>query len=231
MNAIADVIFERIYDRANLSRVDQFTCAVSLSQASCTSPSIVDDNAGCCPVCHCSYTDLCTFPTRELLSDFPVRIKYCGHIVGKACLEQWMATPKIDEAKYPYRTCPLCRVKIEGVSEPRFPNGLLHHLKSSRRGHETVREFVYGWDLELADCMVAVVGCMSDEIATEALLEEIAKKRTESGNHESYEEGEQILKERMEELSKEKWVWGFRGNRVWSKLRDEWMNSGTVRTE
>lgn len=231
IEAEEDVIFEKIYERVSLSTVDHFACAVSLSQASSTSPSLVDDNAGCCPICHCSYTDLCTYPARDLLSDFPARIKYCGHIVGKACLEQWMTTPKIDEAKYPHRTCPLCRVKIEGVAGPSFPDGLLQHLKSTRRGHETVRELVYGWDLDLADCMGAVVGCMSDEIATEALLEEISKRRTDSGDHKSLEEGERILRERMEELRKEKWLWGFRGSRVWSKLRDDWRNSGTVRTE
>jgi hypothetical protein len=52
------------------------------------------------PICQYSYTVLSTTNTvADLLSDFPVRINYCGHVVGRACLGKWMATPPLHEIK------------------------------------------------------------------------------------------------------------------------------------
>jgi hypothetical protein len=160
------------------------------------------------------------FQIEDLLADFPVRIKQCGHIVGKACLERWMITPKIDEAKYPYRTCPLCRTKIEGVKTPKVPQTLLKHLRADRRALETVHELVYGYDIELNECLDLVVACMSEDIACKELLAEVVG---------GYDREEKYLSDKLAELRKETWAWGFRGHSVWAKLRDEWMNSGVVR--
>jgi hypothetical protein len=247
LDAEMDEIRDRLVERMRLVKVDHFACAIPLTllTATANNPSIVDDNAGCCGICKISYTALSAEPEpddettssesleaspaalriKELLADFPIRIKYCGHIVGKACLERWMATPKIDEAKYPHRTCPLCRVKIEGITAPEVPLALVKHLREDWRAMETVKELAYGYDIELRECLDMVVACMSDEIACKELLAEI--RRTAVGL--AYARVEKVLHGKMSELEKEKWAWGFRGRGIWGTLRDEWMDSGVIR--
>jgi hypothetical protein len=224
----ADEIRGKIVDRTRDIKVDHFACAIPLKTLKLR-PDVIDDNEGCCPICQNSYTDLSTNTLQELQADFPVRIKYCGHIIGKACLEQWMSTPKIDEAKYPHRTCPLCRVKIEGVPPPRFPASLKGHIKTDRRASETTKELMYGWDMEMDECMDTIAACMSEEIACQELLEVVKKmaRKTRWG----YEKDEKMLVEKLEGLKQEKRAWGFRGDRIWRQMREEWMISGVVRKE
>ena len=232
MNAAVDETREKIAEKASLIIVDHFACATPLSSlAPSVNPSVIDDNAGCCSICHSSYTALGSFPIAELLADFPVRIKYCGHIIGKACLEQWMTTPKIQEAKFPHRSCPMCRMKLEGVRSPRVPHGLFDWLKGDRRAMETVKELVYGWDMDMGECLNMVMRTMSEEIACEELMGEVKRMRSQSGDDRAFEKEAVFLKEKMEELRKEKWVLGFRGDGVWRKLRDEWMKMGVVRKD
>ncbi|KAH3912703.1 hypothetical protein HBI56_155640 [Parastagonospora nodorum] len=222
----ANDIRSRIVDRTREIRIDHFACAVPLPSLQLRA-DIVDDNEGCCPICQNSYTNLSTNTVSDLLADYPVRIKYCGHVIGKACLEQWMSTPKIDEAKYPHRTCPLCRVKIEGVQAPHYPKGLRTHLRTDRIANESLREFLYGWDIEIDECMDTIAASMSEEIACEELL--IVIKKMAGKTRWGYEEDEKMLKNKMQKVKEERWVWGFRGDRIWRQMRDEWMNSGTVR--
>ncbi|KNG51843.1 hypothetical protein TW65_01035 [Stemphylium lycopersici] len=215
LQSSADAEAERIYALESIVQksasitVDYFACAVPLSLLTSTanSTSVVDDNAGCCPICQNSYTAFAEFPIKDLLADYPVRIKHCGHIVGKACLEQWMVTPKINEAKYPHRTCPLCRVKVEGVEGPAVPHGLRKHLKKDRRSLESLHELAYGYDVTLEECIVTIVACMSKEIACTELLSEVQR----NGGDEKQED---TLRKMLTELQKEKRLWGFRGNVV-----------------
>lgn len=214
-----------IADKAESIVVDHFACAIPLAQLATTAndrPVIGDDTGACCPICQNPYTALSEFPIHELLDDYPVRIKHCGHVVGKACLEQWMMTPKIHEAKYPHRTCPLCRVKVEGVKSPETPRALKKHFQDEQRAMEALHELIYGFGVEVEDCMSAVTKCMSEEIACIELLTVVARNG-------SNEEQCEVLKKKLKELQKEKRVWGFRGEGVWGRLREEWMNSGVVR--
>ncbi|KAH7071385.1 phosphatase 2C-like domain-containing protein [Paraphoma chrysanthemicola] len=215
----------RIIERMRDIKVDHFACAIPLGSLQ-SQPDVVDDNQGCCPVCQNSYTDLSANTAQDLLADFPVRIKHCGHTIGKACLEQWMITPKIAAAKYPHRTCPMCRVKIEGVRSPRPPPALRRHIQMDRRGNETLRDMLYNWDMEVEECLETIVACMSVEIACEEVLATIEELRGKSVS--AHEKDDKILKDKMEEINKEKWVWGFRGDRIWRQLRDEWMKSGVT---
>ncbi|USP72836.1 hypothetical protein yc1106_00110 [Curvularia clavata] len=216
-------VLQGIMDRAHASVVDHFACAIPLSQLSDASdPTVMDDNAMCCPICQHSYSNLSEFSVEELLDDYPVRIKHCGHVVGKACLERWMDTPKIDEAKYPYRTCPLCRVKVEGVKDPAAPRGLKEHLKKDRRAMEALFELTFGFGMDREDSVVALLSCMSEEIACTELLHEVEHN---GGDKESV----MVLTEKLEELQQEKRVWGFRGDGAWIPLRKEWVDSGVAR--
>jgi hypothetical protein len=228
LDSEANNIRTEIVERTHNIKVDHFACAIPLAELkSC--PDIVDDNEGCCPVCQNSYTDLSSNTLPQLLADYPVRIKHCNHVIGKACLEQWMSTPKIDEAKYPHRTCPLCRVKIEGVPAPRFPPSLKAHIKTDRRATETLKELVYGWDMETDECLDTIAACMSEEIACEELLSVV--KRLTGKTRWSFERDEKMLKDKLEKLKEERRVWGFRGDRVWRQMRDEWMASRMARKE
>lgn len=216
-------VLEGIMDRAHASVVDHFACAIPLSQLrDASDPTVTDDNAMCCPICQHSYFNLAEFSAKDLLDDYPVRIKHCGHVVGKACLERWMETPKIDEAKYPYRTCPLCRVKVEGVKAPEGPRGLKEHLKKDRRAMEALFELIYGFGMDREDSVIAILSCMSDEIACTELLHEV---ELNGGG----EEQVPMLTDKLEELQQEKRVWGFRGDAAWNPLKREWMDSGVAR--
>jgi hypothetical protein len=217
-------VYVKIAKKAEIMTVDRFACAIHLSELK-PRADIVDDNEGCCPICQNSYTVLSiTNNIQDILSDFPVRIKYCGHVVGRACLEQWMVTPKIDEARYPRRTCPTCRVEIEGVRPPTLPHGLESHVATTdRRAQDTLRELLHGYGLDTDECLESVLCCMSDEIAIEQVLGMIAEEKMKTGK--TFDEEELMMIKKLEEIGKEKWVWGFKGDGVWKRLREEWMKS------
>jgi len=229
MDADIHKVRERIFDRMRNVKVDHFACAIYLKTLRLR-PDIVDDNEGCCPVCQNSYTDLAANTPQELLADFPVRIQHCGHIIGKSCLERWMSTPKIDEAKYPHRTCPLCRTKIEGVAGPKMPMGLQKHVQTDRRATETFRYLAENWDVELEECLEVIAAYMSEEIACEEVLNLIRQAKELIGMDYDDDE-EKKLRANLDELNKEKRAWGFRNNVFWKQLRDEWMDGGVVRKE
>lgn len=223
-----DDIRTKLVEQTRDNKVDHFACAIPI--ASLTSRSDVhDENEGACPVCQNSYTDLSIDTVADLLADWPVRIKYCGHIIGKGCLEHWMTTPKIDQAKYPHRTCPLCRVKIEGIAPPAAPKGLRAHIKTDRRAIETLRELVYGWDMDVPECLETVTKNMSEEIACEEVLK-LIHSLPEKARH-GHASDAKMLRDKMEKLKAERWVWGLKGDRVWMQLRDDWMESGVVRKD
>jgi hypothetical protein len=243
MDSELEDVRDLLAERARSMIVDTFACVVPLSE----SIDSKDENSGCCPVCQNSYIALYigqdnqdagdqndpknlqdpstlpepAFRIEDLLADYPVRIKYCGHIIGKRCLETWMKTPKIDEAKFPHRTCPFCRAKLEGVKPPGIPCALTPQYQGNIRALGTLRELMWGYDLEAPQCLDTILACMSEEIACEELATIASEKalRRESD----------FLKEKLERLNKEKWAWGFRGNGIWAKVREEWMNSGVRR--
>jgi hypothetical protein len=223
--ARADEVRGSIIERAQAVIIDHFACAVPLSIFKDTYGDLVQEAA--CPICQLSYTDTKTHSIEELLADYPIRIKYCGHIVGKSCLERWMETPKIDEAKYPYRSCPLCRIKIEGVPAPAVPVALREHIRSDMRATMNVRQLEEMDEFEFDECLDAISACMSEEIAAEQLLAEVS--RTKEPLDVELEGQKKYLEGRLEKLREEKWAWGFRGNTLWNKIRDEWMESGVAR--
>lgn len=222
---------ERIGEDFDSLMVDHFACAIPLSSlAQSAAASIVDNNAGCCPICQNSYTDLSAFEIEELLADYPVRLKHCGHIVGRGCLEQWMVTPKIDEAKYPHRTCPLCRMEMEGVEAPPVPPMLKRHLKTDFRAIDTTKELLHGYDIDPEECPEAIVACLSRGIACDELLVEVHRQRR-AGDIASSEGREEVLRKRREQVKQEMRAWGFRGDAAWRDIRVEWMDSGVTRKE
>ena len=156
-------IHDNMAHKVLTAKVDHFACAVPLSTVKHSTADT--DHEGACPICQNSYTGT-DFTIEELLADYPVRIKHCGHVVGRSCLETWMVTPKIDEAKYPFRTCPLCRTAIEGTPLPPIPKDLRKHLKSNRMAIETLYNIEEMADMDTEDCTDALLSCMSEEIAS-----------------------------------------------------------------
>ncbi|KZM19966.1 protein serine/threonine phosphatase [Ascochyta rabiei] len=220
----ADEIRTRIVDRMQTERVDHFACAVPLSSIEHIRGRSGPEST--CPICHHSFTNMHAYSIEELLADFPVRIKYCGHIIGKSCLEQWMDTPKIDEAKYPNRSCPLCRVKIEGVPAPTVPTQTNNHIRKNltaivnRRKLEEMSEC----ELDFEECLDAISACKSEEIAAGELMAMISRQDNQPRT--KLEVQGAFLQEKLETLKMERWTWGFRNNMAWKKSRDEWMTSG-----
>lgn len=200
--------------------IDNFACAASLEDlTSKSAKDVVDDNEGCCPICQLSYTDLSSRELEELIQDYPVTIKYCGHTLGKACLERWLRTPKIDEARYPRRTCPICRVNIESVKLPRSP--LYEHMKHNRRLQETMRELVYEWGMEVDECLDQILATINKEIAVEELRPFIMEK-----TEHSTDAMDVLLRSELDActvwLNQFRDMWGFRGEAAWTKLKREW---------
>ncbi|KAL6706215.1 hypothetical protein ACN47E_005950 [Coniothyrium glycines] len=223
-----DEVYEELASTARMVTVDHFACAIPLAQLKASGPSsVVDDNAGCCPVCQQSYTDVTNFTAEDLLEDYPVRIKHCGHVIGRSCLSKWMDTPKIDEAKYPYRTCPMCRVKLEGVVPPKIPTLIREHLHRNRHAIATIQALTMGWDLEFDECVSSLFVVMSRDIACSELVAEFQRQKINNEDG-AFDTQVALLNAKAEGLKKEKWAWGFRGHAVWKTLRTEWMNSGVV---
>jgi hypothetical protein len=216
-------IYDNMAHKALGARVDHFACAVPLSDVKHSTADT--DHEGACPICQNSYTGT-DFPIEELLADYPVRIKHCGHIVGKSCLETWMVTPKIDEAKYPFRTCPLCRTPIEGTPLPPIPKDLRKHLKRNHTAIRTLYDIEGIADMDPEECTDALLVCMSEEIAAEELL-----KEAKDGGLIGDANAKCYIGVVLENLAREKWAWGFRGHAEWKNLRDEWARSGVVRKQ
>lgn len=216
--AHAKKVRKRIVEKAQSIKVDMFACAVPLS----TIRSAQNEERDC-PVCRNAYLDFATFSAGDLLADYAVRIKYCGHVVGKHCLETWMDTPLIDAARYPDRTCPLCRTEIEGRETPDLPRGLREHIVHSRQAGELMQKT----DLETDECLDVLLRLMSEEVAVGALLEEAGE---EEHGQVDVEMAREFLKERAEELREEKKMLGFaRSEGLWRGMRAEWVDSGVKR--
>lgn len=203
----------RILRKAQTAKIDRFACSVPLT----TIKQSADEEDRACAICQNSFTDVASFSIDDLLSDYPIRIKYCGHVVGKSCLETWLQTPIIDSAKYPFRTCPMCRVKITNTKKPGVPDDISHHLRYDRRALETRR----ATGLKFKEACNAVLRCMSEEVAVEGLLEEASNVPKKDGDICS--QAQMMLVVRKEELNEEKRAWGFRGDILWKKLRGQWI--------
>ena len=211
-------VYERIVRKSEAKNLDWFACAVHLSE--------LEGKEGSCPICQKSYTVVDEGNSfEEILSDFPVHIKYCNHIFGKACLEKWMETPKIDGSPNLKHTCPTCRVDLESRRLPRLPDGLRRHvIKTNPHAQETVKELLHGHELDTDDCLFSVLACMSDEIAIEQVQGLIAEETLKTG--ERFLDGDLIMAGKLEDIRLEKGFWGFKkGDAVWKAMREKWMKS------
>lgn len=210
----------KLADKVESSRIDSFACAVPLFSIHASTCEAEKE----CPICRESYlpfTDNSTSTINDLLADYPVQIKYCGHVVGKCCLEMWWDTPNKDPAKFPFKTCPLCRTKIsdrEG-EEPGFSKEMMHRIRHSR----FVRQVMESTGIEEEDVVVGVKMGMSEEIAVLELVEEVERvKRMGSVGGEAVREAKMMLEGRLMEVRKEREVWGI-PDCLWERARGDWM--------
>ncbi|KAJ4346480.1 uncharacterized protein N0V89_010409 [Didymosphaeria variabile] len=214
-----EAIRNRIFLKLQSVEVNNFTCAVPISFfANSTS-----EGSGACPVCRNEYLDFASFPAEDLISDYPVKIKYCGHIIGKSCLETWMETPLADPAKYPHRTCPLCRKAIEGVALPAPPQMIQQHVEENQKAIALADRI----GMEDEECWDALLGLMSEEILLKELETEVKSRMLVVGKDVEYlKKAQMVLRSKLEELEEEKAVWGFgRIHQSWAQAKSEWANA------
>jgi hypothetical protein len=206
----------KLADKAESSKIDSFTCAVSLSSIHSSACEAEKQ----CPICRESFIDLTTNTIQDLLADYPVRIKYCGHVVGKSCLEMWWDTPNKDPARYPFKTCPLCRTNISDPEgeEPQLSEEIMHRIRHSR----FVSSVKATTGMENEDVVVGVKRGMNEEIALMELGNEVERVKSMGS---VVEEAEEVLKERLREIKAETEVWGI-SRYLWDKAREEWMETG-----
>ena len=224
-----EAVRARILDKVQSIKVDNFACAVSITSIINT-PS-EDERA--CPVCRNDYFDFSAFAIEDLMADYPVKIKYCGHVLGKSCLEMWMDTPLPDPAKYPHRTCPLCRTPIEfGGREDEDERRGIEPPESIQEHVDENREAVALADrlgLDEEDCMDAVLRLISEEIVCEELLGHVAGRMVVTGEQQEHlEKASTLLGTKLKELEEEKEMWGFSmksGN--WATVKKQWANKMT----
>ncbi|KAJ4293493.1 hypothetical protein N0V90_008776 [Kalmusia sp. IMI 367209] len=214
-----ETVRARILDKVQSVKVDNFACAVPVSTIA--DSACEDDHA--CPICRNKYLDFVTFPITDLISDYPVKIKYCGHVIGKGCLETWMATPLADPAKYPHRTCPLCRVEIEGGELPPPPRVITQHVDK----HDKVVALIERLGLEDEECWDGLLRLISEEIALGELKTEVeGRMMVDNGEEECLSKAKETLKQSLAELVEEKKVWGFGGReKEWAKAKKEWVEA------
>ncbi|KAF2800377.1 hypothetical protein K505DRAFT_331727 [Melanomma pulvis-pyrius CBS 109.77] len=199
--------------------VDTFACAVSLQDVIKQATSKEEQ---VCPICRESYLDFSTNKVEDLIADYPVRIKFCGHVIGKACLEEWMDTPLKDPARYPYKTCPMCRTQISGMDPPDLPEHFMHRLEHSRFV-KRVRETT---GLQVKECMDGVKRLMNEEVAAMELEMELEMLNEEGAlARDVAKEAEEVLKTTSTDLKGEREVWMI-PDIVWMRARNEWMDEG-----
>ncbi|KAL1597278.1 hypothetical protein SLS60_008862 [Paraconiothyrium brasiliense] len=214
-----EAIRNRILHKLQSVDVNNFTCAVPISSLN----ESLSEDSGACPVCRNAYLDFASFPAEDLISDYPVKIKYCGHIIGKSCLETWMETPLADPAKYPHRTCPLCRKAIEGVELPAPPQIIQQHVEENRNAISLADRL----GLEDEECWDALLGLVSEEILLKELESEVkGKLLVGGGDEERLKKAQMVLSSKLEELDEEKVMWGFGNNyEAWMQAKLEWPNA------
>lgn len=134
----------------------------------------------------------------------------------------WISTPIVDAAKYPYRTCPMCRVRITECERPQPSRELLRRVERGRYCDAVRRSTGLG----LWECVTGVQRLMSEEIVVGELGREVEVWK-KGGDVESdvLDKAEEVLKRKMEELRGEKEVWRFQ-EVIWERLRGEWMDKG-----
>ncbi|KAF2646748.1 hypothetical protein P280DRAFT_464928 [Massarina eburnea CBS 473.64] len=216
-------ILRRMIEKTQSSKVDNIACAIPL-----TAIQAMSEEDQSCSICQNAYLDLHTFPIEDLIADYPVRIKYCGHIYGKQCLETWMETPLIDAAKYPFHTCPICRVQIEGRESCEKPKDLARHVHKDVAIKAVIKEADY--EIDEYECMEGMLKCISDEI----ILAELSREVTglEKGCKligTKLKECKTVLEKRKRENDEEKKMWGFEGEeqrKIWSRIGEKWRECG-----
>lgn len=216
-----EIVRKRILEKLQGCKLDHFACAVPVTTI--TSSCCEDDRA--CPICRNDYLDFSTYVIEDLISDYPVKIKFCGHVIGKACLEMWMDTPLADPAKYPHRTCPLCRKQIEFEEERRYidvPECVQDHTDTN----STAIALAGKLRAEEEECWDAILRLMSEEIVAEELLRELDRKmKVARGEYERLFKARAVLAERLKDLGDEKLMWGYNKVLDWAKAKREWMNA------
>jgi hypothetical protein len=213
-------IIQRMLSKIQSSSVDEFACAIALSAI-----KAMPEEDQACPICQNAYLDLHNFSVEDLIADYPVGVKYCGHVFGKSCLETWIGTPLSDPAKYPVHTCPTCRTDIEGCDTPKAPIALYKHVAKD----ETVKMFRKVEELEQDECREGILRAVSEEIALKNLDREVEGMRIlEMLEKAKLDECKDVLARRLKELLEEKKMWGFRGEKMeelWQEIEDQWMKS------
>ena len=217
-------IMRRIIQKTQSAKVDGFACAIPLAAIKLMP---LTDQA--CGICQNGYLDVQSFSTEDLIADYPVRIKYCGHVFGKKCLETWMETPLMDAAKYPHHTCPVCRVKIEGRQVPRAPRELIKHYREEDAIETVMREADN--ELEEEDCRDGILRCISEEVALVELSKEVEGPRIAGKlRSEKLRQCSEVLGKGLEEIKEERRMWGFVGEKketMWRKIGEEWRMYGS----
>ncbi|CAI6305498.1 unnamed protein product [Periconia digitata] len=203
------------------NKIDAFACAIPLSTIKQHSKE-----EQLCPICQNEYLDLHKFSIKDLIADYPVRMKYCGHIIGKSCLETWMATPLVDPARYPYRTCPICRVPIGKRCASDVPEAIHNHACHNAYAKKIRQER----DLAINDISDGILGCISEELVVQQLMVEVRQQQLD-GNLDKLKEREckEVLERSLKALEEEKRMWGFEEkdmSKMWEKVSSEWIESG-----
>lgn len=210
---------KRIFNKIQAGKLDHFACAIPAA----TINNFSSDADRACPICRNEFLDLADPNIDDLISDYPVKIKYCGHIVGKSCLELWMNAPLANAAVHPHRTCPLCRQQIEFHEGRRYvPEFVQDHVDTS------IDAIYLAGKLELdeEDSWDAILRLMSEEIVAEELLGEVERKiENASGEDERLSEANTVLEKTLKELEEERLMWGFDDPAEWAIGRKEWMDA------
>ena len=206
----------KIAAKIDSSKVTIFACAVPLHPDIISAP----ESERTCPICRESYLDFNNNLASDLLVDYPVRIKYCGHVLGKSCLEMWMSTPNKDLAKYPHKTCPFCRTQIEDrEDEPDLSQEIISRIENSR----FVKQIMQAMEMEVMDVVDAIKRCMGEEIAIKELQSELAKqKKVGIVDGKKAEAAEKVLMKARKEGLLERAVWMI-PDELWERARETWV--------
>ncbi|KAF2649139.1 hypothetical protein K491DRAFT_762601 [Lophiostoma macrostomum CBS 122681] len=201
---------QKIVEKSRVSMIDAFASAVVPLQKT--------ENE--CGVCRESYVDSKNYDLDSSLADYPVRIKYCGHVVGKGCLETWVRLGSMDPARYPYVTCPVCRTQITERRIPEICHGWLP-LFAESTGLLNMRRLT---GMRSEEMCKAIKMLINEEAAASQLLLATTMPET-SVDEKKAAEAEAALREALLEIRGQKKVWGFT-DEAWATMQRAWLRSG-----
>jgi hypothetical protein len=207
----------RMLGRGELCYSDKVACPVRLSYFE------THDVEKKCSVCLADFADITIDNEIEAVcNDYPVKLKGCGHIIGKNCLHEWLRVAYLAPDAYHgdnHRfNCPLCRRPVSFWSTTDIPIFMRKHI-----GHGIGSLKAQKWRMRVNQCQASIRALMNAEIILEELNRLVDHDIVCNSRVAAMDARKAFLKMHEDRVKDEKLMWGFGGQeRLWKSSLNLW---------